>query len=556
MYCLLLLAGMVIGQPAGPAVADPPLDLVIVNARIRTGDHDASTVLIDGGRIVAVGGDDLWDGTRQATRVIDAAGRRVLPGLIDSHVHLISGGLQLSRLGLRDAASRADLVNRVRQEAARQGPGKWILGRGWSVDSWSDPTDPDRGWIDPVTAGRPAFLVRMDGHQALANSAALALAGINADTPDPVGGRIIKDARTGAPTGLLKDAAMDLVSNLIPPATLAERIEAYRAARRSFLEHGVTMVHTMANPDDGPALVQAALADVTWRVVALLQSDDWIRELTRMQIADTRGSVPWVGLKAYMDGSLGSRTAYMSAPYSDNPATEPANRGLLTEFATRPSPQDMVAQFTRAAAAGYQIAVHAIGDQANHLLLDALAQLKGSFPQARPRIEHAQHLLPEDISRFAALGVVASMQPYHKADDGRYALRRLGHQRCRTSYAFKSLLAHSTAVCFGSDWPVVSNNPFLGIHAAVTGKTLDGQVFVPEQNISVQQALECYTTHAAYACGMEDQLGRIAPGYLADVIVLDRDLLSIPAGDVAGTQVLITVVNGRVVWQHGSWDQP
>jgi len=250
-----------------------------------------------------------------------------------------------------------------------------------------------------------------------------------------------------------------------------------------------------------------------------------------------------------MDGSLGSRTAYMRRPFLDNPAYEKDARGLLVEFATRKPPDDMLSQLRRAARKNLQPAVHAIGDESNHLLLNAYETVLAEFPNARPRIEHAQHLLAADVPRFGRLGVIASMQPYHKADDGRYAEKRIGYERCKTSYAFKSLLDSGAVVCFGSDWPVVSNNPFLGIHAAVTGKTPAGKIFIPEQNITVERALRCYTTNAAYACFMEDRLGMIKSGYLADIVILNDDLLSIPADRIAGVTVHATIVGGAIAWQ-------
>ncbi len=543
--------------------ADPPISMVITNARVWTGNPDqpqARTILISGERIIQVGDDTLLGKIPKGNaKIIDAGGRRVIPGLVDCHEHIISGGLALSRLQLREADSKADFVRRVKEYAAKLKPDEWVQGRGWSVESWADTAEPTKEWIDAATGGRPALLTRMDGHQALANSKALTMAGITKNTPDPTGGVIVKDAKTGEPTGILKDAASGLVGRLIPEPSNMQKLTALLDAKALFNRHGVTMIHDMSGPGDGEVFVQArtmptfAPVKQQLRIHSFCSVSRWPTEPCFKPNSDEIALVTdWVrpaGFKGYMDGSLGSRTAYMRRPFLDNPAHEQGNRGLLVEFATRKAPNDMLSQFRRAARSNLQPVVHAIGDEGNHLLLNAYETVLAEFPRARPRVEHAQHLLPEDVPRFAKLGVITSMQPYHKADDGRYAEKRIGYERCKTSYAFKSLIDSGAVVCFGSDWPVVSNNPFLGIHAAVTGKTLDGKVFVPEQNITVEQALRCYTTNAAYACFMEDRLGMIKPGYLADIVILNDDVLSIPAERIADVTVHTTVVGGAIAWQ-------
>ena len=552
------------------SLADPPISMAITNARVWTGNPDqpqARTILISGERIVRVGDDTLLDKVpKGSVTIIDAGGRRVIPGLVDCHTHIISGGLALKKLQLRDAGSKEDFIRRVKEYAAERKPDEWVVGRGWSVESWANPVEPTKKWIDAATGERPALLTRMDGHQALANSKALAMAGITKDTPDPTGGVIVRDPKTGEPTGILKDAASGLVGRLIPEPSNMQKLTALQDAKALFNRHGVTMIHDMSSPGDGEVFIAArtlpTLAPVKeqLRIYSFCQTSKWSSNACFELPQDGKSSLAdWVrpaGFKGYMDGSLGSRTAYMRRPFLDNPAYEKDVRGLLVGFATRKAPDDMLSQFRRAARSSLQPAVHAIGDEGNHLLLNAYETVVAEFPKARPRIEHAQHLLAADLPRFGRLGVIASMQPYHKADDGRYAEKRIGYERCKTSYAFKSLIDSGAVVCFGSDWPVVSNNPFLGIHAAVTGKTLDGKIFVPEQNITVEQALRCYTTSAAYACFMEDRLGMIKPGYLADIVILNEDVLSIPAARIADVTVYTTIVGGAIAWQNNPAKPP
>ena len=552
------------------SLADPPISMAITNARVWTGNPDqpqARTILISGERIVQVGDDTLLDKVpKGSATIIDAGGRRVIPGLVDCHTHIISGGLALKKLQLRDAGSKEDFIRRVKEYAAERKPDEWVVGRGWSAESWAIAVQPTKKWIDAATGERPALLTRMDGHQALANSKALAMAGITKDTPDPTGGVIVRDPKTGEPTGILKDAASGLVRRLIPEPSNMQKLTALQDAKALFNRHGVTMIHDMSSPGDGEVFIAArtlpTLAPVKeqLRIYSFCQTSKWSSNACFELPQDGKSSLAdWVrpaGFKGYMDGSLGSRTAYMRRPFLDNPAYEKDVRGLLVGFATRKAPDDMLSQFRRAARSSLQPAVHAIGDEGNHLLLIAYETVVAEFPKARPRIEHAQHLLAADLPRFGRLGVIASMQPYHKADDGRYAEKRIGYERCKTSYAFKSLIDSGAVVCFGSDWPVVSNNPFLGIHAAVTGKTLDGKIFVPEQNITVEQALRCYTTSAAYACFMEDRLGMIKPGYLADIVILNEDVLSIPAARIADVTVYTTIVDGAIAWQNNPAKPP
>lgn len=521
---------------------------MLVTGAIWTGDPKrptAEAMAIVGGRIVAVGnrGDLLASYSRN--QLLDCGGRRIIPGLIDAHVHLVGGGLSLRRLAMRELADRAQFVSAVARRSRQLGPGEWLLGRGWSTDSWADPSAPTREWIDEATGDHPALLQRMDGHCALANSAALRLAGLDGpNVPNPPGGTIERDS-AGRATGILKDAAIALVSRHVPEPGLDEKCEAIRAAMREANRCGVTAVNTMSEWNDLAALrCVHDVGDDTLRVIVYVQEPDWgpfVERVRSFGVDDDRLRI--AGFKAYMDGSLGSRTAYMHDPFAD----QPANRGLMAGGPETPA--RLSANFREADAAGLQCAVHAIGDEGNHVLLDLYARYARD---RRARIEHAQHLLPGDIPRFAELGVVASMQPYHKADDGRYAEAAIGVERCRTSYAFADLLRSGAHVAFGSDWPVVSINPFTGIHAAVTGRTLDGKAWMTHENISVEQALECYTRGAAYACGMDGRIGMLATGFLGDFAILDSDPLTAPVEELEATRVAETYAGGRKVWPVGA----
>lgn len=529
-----------------------PATLVIVNARVWTGtDREAEAVAVVDDRISAVGSNAAVRRLiRDQTRIIDAGGRRVIPGITDSHIHIVSGGLQLARLNLRDVQSRQAFVDAVASAAAGAPSNAWVLGGRWSVESWADPSPPRKEWLDSVTVGHPLFLSRMDGHQGLANSEALRLAGIDAHgPPDPTGGDIERDPTTHEPTGILKDAAMDLVSRLIPPTSDEDQYQALLRAMRHLNGLGVTCVHDVSGPEDLPAMLRAHDEGVmTVRIRKFLSVADW-----RTSIEEVRGfpiNDAWLrvgGFKAYMDGSMGSRTAYMYRPYADSSPDADYPSGILSDQATPPKELRHMIETTDRA--GLQSAVHAIGDEANHVLLDAYAAVarKNGSRDRRHRIEHAQHLLPEDIPRFAELGVVASMQPHHKADDGRYADKALGPDRLAGSYAFRSLMKSGALVCFGSDWPVVTCDPFAGMAAAVTARTLDGKTWIGSESISIDDALRAYTINAARSGFAEDEIGTIERGKCADLVVLDRDILTVPPEQIEGTRAMVTVVGGRIV---------
>ena len=542
---------MIVEMLAAAAVGWVPADLVIENARIWSDGLGgfARFAAVEDGHFVHVGAPDpayVGPGTQR----LDAGGRVVIPGLIDSHVHMLGGGAGLGQLQLRDARDKADFVRRVADRAERLAaegdPDAWIRGGRWSTESWDERVQPTKEWVDEVSGDHPLFLPRMDGHSALVNSRALALAGITEDTPpDPEGGVIDRDPRTGEPTGILRESAMGLVASRIPTESVNDRVSALRAAMREANRHGVTAVADIPGIDDLAVYERLGPSDLTVRFFLYPTADDWASAARDARaFAGRPGWVRVNGLKTYLDGSLGSRTAYMREPFLCNEPGRPEWRGLLREGVAGGRLEDNVLAAQRA---GLQTIAHAIGDEANHLLLETLVAIYPDLPAARCRSEHAQHLLREDIARFGALGVIASMQPYHKSDDGRYAEEYIGHERCASSYAFKSLLDAGAVVAFGSDWPVVSINPFLGVEAAVTGRTLDGKAWQTQENITVAEALRCYTSRAAYAVFAEDEIGRIAPGYRADFLVLDRSPFD-PGVAWADIRPLAVYVEGRAVY--------
>lgn len=542
---LLALAGL--AACAGESA--PPADLVVYG-RVWTGDSArpwAGAVAVRGETIAEVG-DSATIARRvgEATRVLAAAGM-VAPGFMDEHLHFVDGGFQLASVDLRPADSPQDFIARLAAFAAEKQPGEWITGGDWDHERWAGTPLPRREWIDSVTPDNPVFVNRLDGHMALANSAALRLAKIDRRTRDIPGGVIVRD-RNGEPTGVLKDEAMGPVQAAIPSASDAQRDAALRRAMQHAASKGVTTVNhvSVAWPDLGAYLRAKASGGLTVRAALYFPLQDWRRvadTVARLGRGDDR---VWIGgVKGFVDGSLGSTTALFYQPYADDPSTP----GVLT------TPEDSLRRWIGAAdSAGLQVVVHAIGERANGLLLDiydSVAQAHGARDR-RFRIEHAQHLRRSDIDRIARTGVVASMQPYHAADDGRWAEKRIGPERIKTTYAFRSLLDRGAHLAFGSDWTVAPIDPILGIHAAVTRRTLDGKHpggWVPEEKITVEEALTAYTAGDAYGIFAEDRRGRLVPGYQADLVLLDRDLTRIPPETIDQTAVTATVMGGKVVYE-------
>jgi predicted amidohydrolase YtcJ len=530
-----------------PAQSQKP-ETIYTHATIWTGvpgAQRAEALAVGQGKILAVGpASEVAKLAGPETKTVDLGGRFVVPGLIDTHTHFHSGGFQLASVDLRGATSREDFARRIAEFARTLPPGRWITGGDWDHELWGGEL-PWTLWIDQAAGDHPVFVNRLDGHMALANTKALELAGITRGTPDPPGGLIVRDPRSGVPTGILKDEAMALVGRIIPAPTDAERDEALERAMRHAASLGVTQIHDMGTWDDLAADRRAAAKGrLLLRIYAFVPLDTWPR-LAKLVQMEGRGDdwLRWGGLKGFVDGSLGSTTAWFHEPYTD----APDNRGLVVTESSR-----LAADIKAGDAAGLQVAVHAIGDRANDWLLDTYAAAVRANPhrpgERRFRIEHAQHLSPSAVERFGQQGVIPSMQPYHAIDDGRWAEKRIGPVRIKTTYAFRSLLDAKAPLAFGSDWTVAPLSPLEGIYAAVTRRTIDGKNpggWVPAQKITVEEALRAYTAGGAWAGFQEDRLGTLEPGKLADFVVLSEDLFKIDPVAIREVKVLRTVVGGR-----------
>jgi predicted amidohydrolase YtcJ len=534
----------------------PRADLVITGGVVWTGattaPAQAGAVAIRDGRIVAVGdSQEIARYVGRGTEVIAAAGGMIAPGFGDGHTHFIDGGFQLASVDLRDARTPQEFTRRLADYARRLPPGEWIVGGDWDHELWAGSPLPRRDWIDSVTPHHPVFVSRLDGHMALANSAALRAAGVDRTTPTPPGGEIPRDPRTGEPLGVFKDQAMNLVFRAVPEASPARRDSALARALAHAASLGVTATaHVNLSWADVASYRRLARAGrLSVRVAAFPPLSDWraVADSVRADAGDDLFRI--AGVKGFMDGSAGSRTAYFFEPFSDSAGYS----GILIH-----AESDLRAWIGGADSAGLQVMVHAIGDRANALLLDILdsvARAHGARDR-RFRIEHAQHLRRQDIPRFAQLGVIASMQPYHAIDDGRWLERRIGAARSRYTYAFRSLLDAEARLAFGSDWTVAPLGPLQGVYAAVTRRTLDGRYpsgWVPEEKIGLGEALRAYTAGNAYGVFAESQWGLLAPGYYADVVVLDRDLFRVPPDSLDQPRVRYTIIGGRVVYRG---DQP
>jgi hypothetical protein len=482
-----------------------------------------------------------------------------VPGFNDAHVHFVVGGLVLANVQLLDASSQAEFRERIARFAQSQPAGVWMLSGIWDHERWTPAVLPTHQLIDDVTPKNPVFVMRLDGHMGLANALAMKLAGVDRNTKDVPGGVIVRDA-DGDPTGMFKDAAMTLINRVIPPLSLQETETAILVAQREAARNGVTSVQEMADSNDdtaGPDRLRAMQSleregRLTIRISENLRLRDWKNLAgSGIQAGFNDGLIQVGGLKAFADGGLGASTAWLFAPYDDAPNTS----GLASDELQNPT--QMYADIKSADQAGLQIAIHAIGDRANRTILDFYQHLEkdNGARDRRLRIEHAQHLTAADIPRFAQLHVIASMQPYHAIDDGRWAQKRLGSDRIHYAYDFRSLLDSGATLAFGSDWPVAPLQPLMGIYAAVTRRTLDNlnpNGWIPEQKITVAQAVHAYTVGSAYAQFDDKIKGSLERGKRADLAVLSQDIFHIDPVQIQNTRVDLTIFDGRIIYDRSA----
>lgn len=525
-------------------------DRIYINAVIWTGDsaNAKATAIAIKDRLIVYVGDDYTSYKGNSSEIIDVAGKMIVPGFIDNHTHFLGGGYQLASVNLRDAKTPGEFVSALKKYVSGLKEKRWIQGGDWDHEAWGG-TLPTKEWIDSVTGDNPLFVSRYDGHMALANSVTLQLAGINKNTPSPAGGEIVKDPATGEPTGVLKDEAMGLVYKVIPAATSTELDESLERAIQHAYENGVTQINDMGGSGGWTDMETFKRAQANnklhFRIYSFVPISTW-KKLDSLIKKDGRGNdmLRWGGLKGFVDGSLGSTTAWFYKPYLDAPNTS----GLQvtdTNFLRR--------WILGADSAGLHVAVHAIGDRANDWLLNVYEEAgkKKGNADRRFRIEHAQHVTQNAIKRFSELKVIPSMQPYHAIDDGRWAAKRLDDERLKGTYAFNSLLNANAHLTFGSDWSVAPLHPVMGIYAAVTRRTLDDKNpggWYPAEKITVEQALHCYTINNAYAGFHENKTGKLKAGMLADLVVLSDNLLAIPPEKIADVKVLRTIINGKEVY--------
>ncbi len=545
----LVLAG---AMPLGAATPEAPADLILTGANVITldpGRPHATAVAVRGGRIVKVGSDaEVRALAGPATRSLELAGRTVLPGLTDAHVHVEGLGTSLESLSLVGAETLAEAVSRV-GEAARTGPaGEWILGRGWDQNDWPGKRFPTAADLDRVTGDHPVYLVRVDGHAGWANTKALALAGVTAATKDPEGGRLLRDAQ-GGPTGVFIDHAKGLVESKIPPPTREVRKRRLARGLQAAAEAGLTEVHDAGVTLDTIALYKELLAEDAMPVRAYVMisgPEEFLAhaDALRPEIGLGDGRLTVRAIKMYADGALGSRGALLLAPYADEPST----RGLRLF-----DPAAFRTLLRRAIDKGFQVNTHAIGDGANRLVLDLYQEAfgPGGGADERFRVEHAQVISPPDVARFKALGIIPSMQPTHCTSDMYWATDRLGEERAKGAYLWKTFLKQGVAIAGGSDAPVEQVAVIPGIYAAITRQDKKGWPeggWHPEERVTPVEALEMFSTGAAYAAFEEADRGRITVGRRGDFTVLTGDPTAVPPRQILDMTIAATVVGGRVVY--------
>lgn len=522
----------------------------IINARIWTGDPAqpwAEALAVNGETIVYVGSSDqVKKMMSNSSGLIDARDQMVVPGFNDAHIHFIDGGFGLSSVSLRDAKTKQEFIDRIAAFVKTVPAGTWIMNGDWDHTNWGGEL-PKAEWIDSVSAEHPVFIQRLDGHMGLANSRAMKISKISALTADVEGGSIIRDEK-GIPSGIFKDNSMGLIGKHISDPSDELKDRALKAAMQYVAENGVTSVQSMGTWDDLEVYQRAAKKGLLiTRIYAVVPLSSWKKlseEVKRSGKGDSYLKIG--GLKGFVDGSLGSHTAAFMQPFTDTPRD--------SGFMVTP-PDEIYKEVSAADKEGLQVMVHAIGDKAINEQLNIFERVEkeNGKRDRRFRIEHAQHISPSDLSRFKSLNVIASMQPYHAIDDGRWAENIIGPERIKTTYAFKSLLDNKAVLAFGSDWFVAPPIPLEGIYAAVTRRTLDDKNsggWVPEQKISVEQALKAYTSGSAYASFDENTRGILKKGYIADFVILDQDLAAIQADKIRNVKVMTTVLGGKIVFER------
>ncbi|HEV3470190.1 MAG TPA: amidohydrolase [Pyrinomonadaceae bacterium] len=579
---VLLFCGSLLVSTAGTSGAarrQGAADLLLVNGKVFTADAAgtlAEAVAVSGGRIVAVGSTGEVRARFRGARTIDLRGRLVTPGFNDAHIHFLGGGLSLLRVDLNGAKTLEEAKRRVAARVRELPAGAWVTGRGWDHTLWGGEW-PTREALDEVAPRNPVILQRVDGHVSWANTLALQKAGVTRETPAPEGGEILRDAR-GEPTGILKETAAGLVARVVPQPSAGEMMRAIERALEEARRYGITSIQDNSGYET-TKLYRKLKSEgrLTVRVSEWQNFEDTVEELKRQRAEflafnDHPQRLRLGPLKGYVDGTLGSRTAAMLAPFSD----DPKNSGI-----PRRPPEELTKMVVARAQEGFQIALHAIGDRANRIALDgfeeALRQnLRPNYygasredipitrdgpPEVRRRflsewvrfrVEHAQVVSPLDFARFRDLEVVASMQPSHAISDKRWAQERLGEYRVLGAYSWHTMLAHGVRVAFGTDWPVEPISPYLGLYAAVTRQSSDGDPpggWWPQERLSIEDAVRCYTTGSAYASFEELEKGRLAPGMLADLVVHSQDLLTIRPGEILNTEPVLTIFDGRVVYE-------
>jgi predicted amidohydrolase YtcJ len=537
---------------ASPTKIERP-DLVVLNARIYTVDSArpmASALAVRKGRLQFVGSDaEARALAGNATRIVDLKGRTVIPGMVDAHAHLVGLATSLRNVLLAGSVSYEEVIRRVAERARTRKPGEWIEGRGWDQNLWTDKSFPTHDALSRATPNNPVVLRRVDGHAILANAMAMRLAGVTAATKDPEGGRIIR-LPNGNPSGVFVDNAAGLVSRRIPSITDATLREATLAAVAEANRWGLTGVHDAGEPRRVIDMFESLAREGKFNLRNYVMVSDNERDVAYYTGLGPRSGLYdgriWVrAIKTYADGALGSRGAALLAPYAD----DPSNVGLLV---TPPAHLEQVAEL--GLRTGFQVNTHAIGDRGNRVALDAFAAALKAVPTAdhRFRIEHAQHLSPDDIPRFAQLGVIPSMQASHQTSDMRWAETRVGHERIRGAYAWRSLLNTGVVIPNGSDFPVEKVNPLISFHSAVTRQdetNWPAGGWYPDQVMTREEALRSMTIWPAYAAFQEKELGSLVAGKYADFVVLDRDIMQVPVTDILATRVLATYLGGRIVYQ-------